>query len=92
MSEVFRFFLGVTGTIVDPVSAIGYVLAGVLARRWWQALAGGAAWAIGMEIFVRIVNEGYAGEVMLQRIVGGLLVAMAVFGIKLIVRRSKPAR
>lgn len=90
MPEIVRFLVGMAATAADPISAIGYIVAGIVGRRLWHAAAGGAGWAVAMDLFVRTVDPlGYSGHLIAQRIVGGLAVSSAIFAIKLLVRRMR---
>lgn len=76
-------------SIADPPSFVGYLAIGLLSKRLIYALVGAAGWAIAMDLFVMALNDSYAGHIILQRIVGGLLVTSALYGIAHYVRHRR---
>lgn len=91
------FLATVWGALLDPLAIVGFVVAGLLPRKLWIALALASAWATAMEFMAyRLSNSlhlDYAfGEFLLARVVGGVLVTALVFGIAATVRAGWKSR
>ena len=96
MSEVLVFLVQVWALLLDPLSLAGYAVAGIvgeLRRKIWLALAGGAAWAIAMEILTFALNPGYDGRLAIQRLIGALLCSGIVYAATRMLsrKRSQPS-
>jgi uncharacterized membrane protein len=83
-------------SILAPIAAVGYVLAGIFASYWWQAVAAASLWAICMSLLVSALNSQYQAfhwntTYLATSVVGYPLATLVVFGIKhAIKRRRKP--
>jgi hypothetical protein len=51
-----RFLVATAVALLDPLSQLGWILSGILARRLWLALPLSAIWSIAMEIFVIVIS------------------------------------
>jgi hypothetical protein len=89
---VFLFQIG--ASLLDPISLVGYGVAGVAGgrkRNIWLALIAGAAWGIAMEILVAALNPGYGGRLVVQRVIGALLFSTIVYGVMRVLSRERPS-
>jgi len=87
-------FLGsVTGALLDPFAFLGYLIGGLLIRKAWLAVLWGLAWAVLIDIAVRVIMQrnglGYDGHVLVPRAVGGILVSLGAWAIVRAIRRAR---
>lgn len=79
------YFLGVMlGTMLDPISALGYVLAGVFARRLWIAVAIAVVWRT-----VLFMMLGGPSKAFLPILAGAVLFTVIVFFIRTALRKNQ---
>jgi hypothetical protein len=73
--------------MIDPLIAIGYIVAGLTARSWWMAGGAAAIWTAVVEVLVAQIlrppgTAGFrVGPTLLAAIAAALL-AVGVFSIK----------
>jgi hypothetical protein len=84
-------------SLVDPIGMVGWITAGVVARIWWQAAVGAAAWAVFLSIVSAVAFRNVQpirinGDVLVSWAVGFSLAALVVFGIKRSVQKRRLAR
>jgi hypothetical protein len=92
-----RFLVTVFATLLDPLAAAGYVIAGLISLSWWQAVIGGATWAIAINILSAFLTSEHQSfridtEYLIAAIVGYSVAALAVYGIRKAIRENKERR
>ena len=95
--NILVFLTQTAVSIADPLSLIGYVIAGVISPRWREALGLAGFWAVVMEALVAFVaareDARYAfGDSLAPRLLGALAAAGVVFWIAHAVRRHSKSR
>jgi hypothetical protein len=78
---------------VDPIAVIGPILAAVLQRNYWIAMAIAFGWAVVMELLSSSLGQSLGhtypfGHLLFQRAVGAMLFTSLLFGIKWLVRKQ----
>ena len=90
------FLITAFAQLLDPITMVGYIAAGVFLRRLWAALLAAAGWAIAAEAFVTYSqaqwHSGYAfGDFLPHRFFGAVLVTAITFWIATIIRKRRAA-
>ncbi len=84
------WFLGATiGTMLDPVSLVGWIGLGSLVRRLELVALGALIWTLAMEVLVVALNPGYGAQALVPRLVAGAIVTGLVYGIATMIRRQR---
>lgn len=73
------FFAIMLASMIDPLSLIGYLLAGLLVRTYWVAVVVALGWRI--LLFAALSRAGSA-QFLVPALVGGLMVVSATFAIR----------
>ena len=61
VAPIAQFLITMFVSILDPIAAVGYILAAIFAPYWWQAVAAASLWAICTSLPVSALNsEGQA--------------------------------
>jgi hypothetical protein len=65
-------FVEAAASLMDPVNLLGFLLAGVLIRAAWLALAAGVGWAEGLWLIVRALagEGGWHGDAIAAALLG----------------------
>jgi hypothetical protein len=65
------FFAIMLASLLDPLSVVGYLLSGILIKRYWFAAAAGVGW----RVLLFAVTSSYSGS----RMIGPALVGAFLF-------------
>ena len=97
MTAALGFLVAIIASLLDPISLIGYVLAGIFLRRYWAAVLVSVAWRLILQLvfivpMARSLQSGVSTEVLAAALVGAFVATSIVYLIAKRVRapREKP--
>lgn len=95
MATLLYFFTGVAAQLLDPISLIGYVLAGSLIRHYWVAVAVGVVWRLLLHLimatlFAPALHESIPAHILGAALFGAFTATSLVYLVAYIFR-ERPA-
>lgn len=92
---IILFGVRVVSIMLDPLTLIGFIVAGLVSRKYWIVLAVAGFWAIAMDLLTLWLATrqqlDYQMQYLPERFVAAAIVSSIVYGIAHLIR-TRPSK
>ncbi|MBL94518.1 MAG: hypothetical protein CFH06_01365 [Alphaproteobacteria bacterium MarineAlpha3_Bin5] len=89
LANLVIFIVASTVTLTDPLSSAGFIISGLVFRRYFFAITFGLTWAAALDFGLKIADPIYQHQILFHRLLGSLIMVSIVFVIMKFIRKNK---